>query len=286
MITAIHINSTAPFAVKNKGAQYRIEDFDLLTTVLSALMWRKNNGPIRLYTDKVGYNYYASLDLLDLWDAGIDTAVLENIPETINHDIFWAAAKLFALQHEETPVAMIDTDLIVWPRILTVLENKPFAVIHREELHGCYPPPDTLKRRKGYEFDPQWDWSELPCNMAFAWFSDSEFKKYYTDCAIDFMTDNHEYAMEMVSQMVFAEQRMVAVCAKKMNIPIYHFLDDPFQRDNEYFSHIWGAKDIARNYPGQRKLLCTALVQKIRDIFPAWYDKLSATEALKTRFNL
>ena len=51
------------------------------------------------------------------------------------------------------------------------------------------------------------------------------------------MMDNHEYPCEMVSQMVFAEQRIVSMCAKKMNIPIYHFLDDPFQADNSIFTH-------------------------------------------------
>jgi hypothetical protein len=286
MITGIHINSTAPFSIRNKGADYYIEDFDLLTTILSALMWRKNNGSIRLYADKIGYDYYDSLELLDLWDGGTNITALENIPDTINQEIFWAAAKLFALQHEETPVAMIDTDLIVWPEVLSDLKDKQFAVIHREELHGCYPPHYTLKIRKDYQFDPHWDWSVLPCNMAFAYFSDPGFKKYYTDCAIDFMTDNNEYAMEMVSQMVFAEQRIVAICAAKMGIPIYHFLDDPFQRNNKYFSHIWGAKDIARNHPGQRKLLCAALLQKIKELFPAWYDKINETEKLRLRLNL
>ncbi|MCL2246244.1 MAG: hypothetical protein FWC10_03935 [Lentimicrobiaceae bacterium] len=274
MITAIHINSTTPFFLKNKEATYSIEDFELLTTILSALMWRKNNGPIKLYTDSVGYDYYASLDLLDLWDGGVDHTVVEHIPKSVNQEIFWAAAKIFAIQNEATPIAMIDTDLIVWHKIISKLEGKPLVVLHREPVHECYLPAHRLKKRSDYQFDPQWDWTELPCNTAFAYFSTPELKNYYTSCAIDFMTNNSEYPLEMVSQMVFAEQRILSLCAKKMNIPIHHLLDDPFQSDNKLISHIWGAKSTARNYPGQRNLLCSALLEKIEQFFPEYYGRV------------
>ena len=62
-------------------------------------------------------------------------------------------------------------------------------------------------------------------------------------------------------------------CAQKMNIPIYHFLDDPFQADNSIFTHLWGAKQIARDNNHQRKLLCAALLNKIEELFPEYYEK-------------
>jgi hypothetical protein len=278
MTAAIHIHSTKPFFMKTKGVPFFMEDYNLLSTILSALMWREKNGTIKLYTDKIGYDYYGSLGLFDLWDAGIDTDVLEGIPKTINQQIFWAAAKIFALQNAETPVAMIDMDLIVWKDIASELTGKQFSVIHRESLIGYYPSPNKLKIRAGYQFDPEWDWTVLPCNMAFAYFSDADFKNYFTGCAIDFMIDNGEYPMEFVSQMVFAEQRMAALCAKKMNVPIHHFLDDPWQNNNKHFTHIWGGKDIARNNPMQRKLLCCALLKKIEVLFPVYYEKLYKIE--------
>jgi hypothetical protein len=282
MLLAIHINSTAPFKIKNKRRRYCIEDFDILSTVLSALMWRKMNGTIKLYTDKTGYKYYKSLGILDLWDGGVDTTVVENIPASINQEIFWAAAKLFALQNESVPVTMIDTDLIVWKNIEKELDAKKFAVLHREMLSPhVYIPEKFLKKRKYYRFDPAWDWMEDPCNMALAYFADADFKKYYLDCAIDFMTDNKEYPKEMVSQMVFAEQRIVSMCAKQMEISIFHFLDDPYQAGNNSFTHIWGGKDIARNDPRQRAILCSALLQKIKIHFPEYYEKLQGIELLK-----
>ena len=117
--------------------------------------------------------------------------------------------------------------------------------------------------------------------MAFSYFSDAVFKKYYTDCAIDFMTGNSEYPMEMISQMVFAEQRIAGMCAAKMNVPIYHFLNDPFQADNKRFTHLWGGKDFARNDARQRKVLCTAILRKIEEHFPDYYKKVMGVELFR-----
>ena len=43
---AIHINWTKPF--RNRfNAPYEVEDFEILTTILSALKWREKNGNIK-----------------------------------------------------------------------------------------------------------------------------------------------------------------------------------------------------------------------------------------------
>lgn len=50
---AIHINWTKPF--RNRfNAPYEVEDFEILTTILSALKWREKNGNIKMVTDSVG----------------------------------------------------------------------------------------------------------------------------------------------------------------------------------------------------------------------------------------
>lgn len=269
-IKGLHVNSTAPFFAKKNGKDYYIEDFEILTTILSALMWRKCNGPIKLYTDDIGLEYYQTLGLTDLWDGGIDTETISNIPDSIDQNIFWAGAKLFALKNEGALVALIDTDLIVWTDLNEILSKEKFACLHREEFVECYLPLELLKRRKGYAPDPKWDWSVNPCNTAFAYFGDKELLEYYTTRSIDFMTDNKEMPCELVSQMVFAEQRVVAMCAKALDIPIYAFLNDPYQDNNDIFSHLWGAKNIARDRRSQRVALCCALMKKINNLFPEY----------------
>ncbi|SJZ86826.1 Uncharacterised protein [Porphyromonas crevioricanis] len=275
MITALHVNCTLPFQIRQKGRKYRIDKFEILTTILSALTWRRDNGNIKLYTDSMALEYYDSLGILDLWNGGIDTETLENTVEYIDQNIFWAAGKLLALRNEPAPIAMIDTDLIVWKPITDVLERVPISVLHREPLYpGTYLPQEYLKVRKGYRFDPEWDWGEPACNTACVFLADQSFKDYYTNCAIDFMTENCELPKEMVSQMVFAEQRMLVMCAKKKMFSIHHFLDDPYQRENTTFTHIWGGKDVARAHASQNELLCLALLRKIETLFPAYYEKI------------
>lgn len=270
MIKGLHVNSTAPFFAKNNRTEYFIEDFEILTTILSALMWKKCNGPIKLYTDEVGLAYYQSLGLIDLWDGGIDTETISNIPNSIDQNIFWAAAKLFAVKNEGAPVALIDTDLIVWTDLNETLSKEKFACLHREDFVDCYLPLELLKKRKGYVPDPMWSWTERPCNTAFAYFGDKDFLEYYTTRSIDFMNDNKEMPCEFISQMVFAEQRIVAMCAKAMDIPIHAFLKDPYQENNDKFSHLWGAKCVARDHRSQRTILCCALMKKINKLFPEY----------------
>ena len=44
MIEAFHSNWTAPFLRANPNKNYYIDDFEILTTIISALKWRENNG--------------------------------------------------------------------------------------------------------------------------------------------------------------------------------------------------------------------------------------------------
>ena len=94
---AFHTNWSKVFAVKHPNQPYEIEDFELLTTMLSALEWRKHNGSIRMVTDQTGYDYYKKLGLLWIWDDGVDNVLDHLIPANVNPHVFWAAAKLYAL---------------------------------------------------------------------------------------------------------------------------------------------------------------------------------------------
>ena len=273
MIPGIHILSTAPSRQMRAGKPFGIPFFELACLALSAVMWRKLNGPIKFYVDQEGYDWFKERDLLGLWDS-VDNETVEAIPEEINQNVFWASAKLFALRQERKPVAMVDTDLIVWIPLERRLKGSRLTVLHREDLAECYLPGFLLKTREGYQFDPDWDWTARPCNTAFAWFGDAGFKDRYLDAAIDFMWNNKERAMENVSQMVFAEQRILAMQAVKERVQIHTLVNDPFQRDNEIFTHLWGAKNIARNDPEQCGLLVKALMNKLRSASPEMYEKL------------
>ena len=281
-ILGVHVNWSRPYQAQRPHVVYNVDDFELLSTILSALLWRKYNGPIKLYTDNMAFAFYRKLGMLQLWDGGVDSRTLESIPSSIDPSIFWAAGKLFAIKAEKSPFALIDTDLLFW-RSMTDIERRSLIIsLHREPLdqYYCYIPFDVLKKRKGYKPHPAWDWNELPCNTAFSYFNHPAFQNAYVEAAIDFMTDNKERPMEMVSQMVFAEQRIYAMTAKRMKIPIRTLLKDAKQQEQGGVTHVWGNKQVARDNADSNVMLCRSLLQSIRKNFPEFVF----SEELQRRF--
>lgn len=113
-MNTFHSNWTKPFSLRNQGRSYFIEDYDLLTTVLSALEWRAHNGGIKMVTDSTGAEYYYRLGLSHIWDLGVTASLDALNSKDIFPLSFWAAGKIFALQQQPVPCVMLDTDFIAW----------------------------------------------------------------------------------------------------------------------------------------------------------------------------
>lgn len=284
MTNAIHVLSTKPYTVSRNNPRFQQDDFEVVSTVLSALTWQKHNGSIKFFTDIKGAEYYNSLGLLDLWEGGVDTTTVENISNRIDQHIFWASAKLFALMSVHSPIAIIDTDLMVWKNLDSFFDNSCLTVLHREALIDCYLPKRQLKIPSGYDFNPNWNWRVWPCNTALAFFNDDNFKNYYLGQAVEFMTDNLERPLDLISQMVFVEQRLLAMCAKEKGISISTLVKTPFQKSNKLFTHLWGAKSIARHNPVQRERLIRSMMSKIQLISLDFHDRLVKCLDLKINY--
>ena len=122
---------------------------------------------------------------------------------------------------EKGPIAMIDTDFIIWQSLDTCIKESSLAVIHREGIDPfVYPDKDYFNLKDGYNFDNQWNWEVEPCNTAFAYFNDEKFIKEYTKASIEFM-ENAKVDDNRITNMVFAEQRIISMVADKMNLKIY-----------------------------------------------------------------
>ena len=140
-LLALHVNWTRPSQVRNPQGNYLIADFEILSTILSACLWRQYNGPIKMYTDNIGYDFYDSWGMLGLWDGGVDVDVLEGIPNDIPADIFWAGGKLYAIKEQKVPFVMMDTDLLVWNCIHDIVVGQKLMAYHSEsleQLKSCY----------------------------------------------------------------------------------------------------------------------------------------------------
>lgn len=277
-------NWTRPYAMQHPGRPYDIPDFELLTTILSALCWRQKNGSIRMITDRVGARYYRSLGLAPLWDDGI-SCELDDVPYTVDPSTFWAAGKLYALAQVAAPCAMIDTDFIVWSDLHDRLTDCSLAVIHREELHSdIYPAPSAFVLSPRYSFPQNWDWTAPACNTAFTWFGNDSLRRAYLSEAFDFIHATR--GRDCLIYMVFAEQRLLAMCAEEHGVPIDalstpELLFDPAQTD---FTHVWGFKQAMTEHPHLRETFCHRCAQRITRDFPEYGTICANIPSLRSYF--
>jgi len=283
-MNAFHVNWTKPFSLRNSAVPYFIEDFDLLTTILSALEWRKHNGNIKMVTDTTGLEYYQKLGLSHIWDMGITASLDAMEGETLFPLSFWAAGKIFALEQQAAPCVVVDTDFIVWKSLSDKIKGEKLAVIHRERINGLwYPEKAFFNMDKSYRFPDEWDWTVLPCNTALLYIGDERFKNYYTSESIKFMRNLRE-TKNITAEMVFAEQRLFAMCAAARGIKVKTFLDaldtDKFDGQDS-FTHVWGFKGELKKNRKKRRDFCMDCVERIKYDFPEEMPVLEKIENLK-----
>lgn len=277
---AIHSNWTKPRT--DACTKFFIEDFDILTTILSALKWREKNGTITMVTDSTGFEFYKERNLLGLWDN--ITTELDNIPEYVDSQKFWAAGKLFALKGIATPVTVIDTDFIVWDRI--AFDNLgDLTVIHREELYSdVYPEIYHFRMKRGYVFNPDFDWRLNPANTAFYVLKNEVLRDFYIKEAQRFI----EYSDDgdNLTYMVFAEQRLLPMCANALGIKVAEFsdLERLFCDGERYFTHTWGMKQQMREDLALRRDFCLRCIRRIKDDFGEFVPILQSIPEIKDYF--
>lgn len=238
---------------------YKPKKFEILTAVLSSLLWQKTNGKISMVCDRFVSEFLYLTGLNTAWNEIIVS--LDKIPPAINPKTYWAAGKIFALSEFSSPIISIDTDFLVWKKLN--FKGK-LSVIHKEEINEVYPNhPDFLKFGQGLDFTVQ------PCNTAFFYINDNDFLDFYTKTSIDFMTKYNPNKASL-PHMLFAEQRLFSMCAKKLAINIDEFssLDNLFSKNNQTFTHLWGYKDVLRKSADLENAYCENIIKRIRTDFP------------------
>ena len=249
-------------------------DFENFVALLSALKWREKNGSIKLVTDSRGAEYFERIGLTAAWNE-IDTSLDKMDSFGWNEKIFWAGSKLFALSLQSAPVVMIDLDFIAWQRMDFAPFTTNIAVIHREEIGNViYPDKNFFKLKGGKNLPASLDWSVKACNTAFAYFGANDFIKRYTNFAFELMT-SLDTTNDVLTYMVFVEQRWAAMCATLMHREIFSLssIKNLFGRQ-EYFTHIWGSKHKFRDDPQVAENFCRNCALRIQQDFPTWAENL------------
>jgi len=254
----------------------------LLTTILSALEWRKHNGSIKMITDSIGAEYYRRLGIAHIWDLGITASLDELDGEALFPLSFWAAGKIFALARQSVPCVMIDTDFIVWKSLAACVNGVTLAAAHREDISAeIYPEKTFFNMDKNYRFPAEWDWFVLPCNTALLYIADEQFKEYYTSESIRFMRNLRE-TKNITAEMVFAEQRILAMCAAARGIQIETLLDINNLDTQNAFTHVWGLKNELRANKEKQRKFCLDCVERIISDFPEEKAVLDNIESLRS----
>lgn len=262
-MNAIHISSFAP--MRAKGAEkVNAEDFDLYCAAISALQWRKMGGKITMCCDGFYEEFYERIGFADVWNS-ICRNVADDL-EGINPKMFWAGAKLLALREQKAPVVMLDTDFIAWK--LPEFGSEIIAA-HREEItEEIYPSLSFFG--VGEHILPDFSETVLPLNTAFLYLPDDDFKEFYTSQAIAFMK-NADESDDYLRYMVFAEQRLLAMCADYTRMPVKTLLDkDSLFFPQDGFTHLWGAKQAMRDDPELREEFLARCRKRLQSDFPEY----------------
>ena len=260
-LNAFHTLSTMN---KTLNDEFNMRDFDILTMILSALYWRKNNGNIKLVADKQVISYLINKKLEFIWNE-----IQEIEDYDINRNMFWAGGKIFALKEQESPIVMLDTDMIVWNDISPKLKEKVVAIHDEPIILDIYKGKDYFKMKNNYVFNDSFDWTVHPSNTALLYIEEEEFKDFYCKESIKFMRSSQDDS-DTLSYMVFAEQRLLSMCAKLKNINIGYMIQYPKDLGNQDdFTHLWGYKRALEYDESERKSFCRRCVKRILKEFPS-----------------
>lgn len=259
-----------PFFSQKKEKKYYMQDFEKVTLLLSAEEWKKFNGPVQMIADEQAIVFLEEMGLLPVFNAGV---TLMEVDERINPTVFWAAGKLEALKQADAPVAMIDLDLIVWQDMSAFFQGRDVCVIHEEPLREeIYPGREFFRMKPEYQFDPALNWNVLPCNTALLYFRDKNLKNRYVEEAQRFMINCVEQ-QENLCHMVFAEQRLLPMCAAREGRFVTPFVSAMEDLDlQQAFTHIWGHKNVLRFNYTERERFCIKCLNRLKEDAPEAYE--------------
>ena len=286
--------------------------FESITMILSCLFWKKLQGPIKLYCDKDFHTYITQLGIKDLWDE-IDTkTVTKGFASNVNHDTFWAYAKMYVNSLQKTPFASIDLDLFQCDPYDYSTHDIVCSHIEKSDFIN-----DKVDNRSTFVYYPnyyEWDmfkerfikypnlkFTDYSLNVAVLAVNKPEFSKEVFDIAKSFASNNKfdpqkltTHGFERITSTIhpsslitFIEQRVAAAVANTNKYSVKTLLNleydagaqkwigDYSQMKNPGITHLWGWKATMRLPANndERIKLTKELDKVFFDNFPNEYAK-------------
>lgn len=191
---AIHVNWTKPFFERHRLRGHGFEttrsiqsdcydqpDYQVLYTMLSAIYWKKLNGPIKLYTDSIGLLFYQQFGMLDLYDE-VDIDFLDGYSKTnVDPAFFWTSGKIKCLAHQTSPFVFLDQDMMIKSKLPEFTAD--VVATHWEIPRGYYyfEKEDWEKQITHIDFPEDYNTSDWSPNTSFLLFNNLDVVKHYHD---------------------------------------------------------------------------------------------------------
>lgn len=296
-ITGIHAFWSQPTLTGTKGhhltgeSEFKMFDFELIHFVLSALFYKKLNGPIYLYTDNTFATYLNKNNLLGIWDF-VDVGKYNEFTEiNLNSKNNWTGFKTWLLKELPAPFLLFDHDNLIYTEIPKKLFDTSVRFAHLETINPYYYPDKEDMQCGNFKFDNDWDWSLDVANTCMLYFKDNEFKNKYSEKAMEFELNNNPEDDHLAEvQYLFADQRLLVMMLEKENIDYGTFSNNKFTPqghrpdwttigtdkllDKVGFDHTWGYKHYLKKDYNARKTYMQRHIEMIKDNFMEYYSTL------------
>lgn len=251
--------------------QFSMFDFELVHFLLSALYYRRLNGPIHLYTDPTFYKYLEERDLLGFWDF-VDTNKYSEFEKfNIDSKTNWTGFKTWLVGQLPAPFLLLDHDNLIYTEIPKSMFETPVRFAHMEKINPYFYPDREIMDVENFEYSNNWNWNLDIANTCMLYFKENDFKKDYSEKAMEFERNNHsndQYLAEV--QYLFADQRLPVMMLEEKGIeydtfsnlrftPIDRYnpdwtrvTNDP-DKDSVGFDHTWAYKHTLKDDVHARK---------------------------------
>ncbi|MBV9653165.1 MAG: hypothetical protein JOZ42_01240 [Acetobacteraceae bacterium] len=186
---AIHVNWTAPSISRRQPGDAIVDPLEILTSITTALFWKRSGGTIELYTDAAGQRFYEEAGLADAYDR-IDTRTLDSFTRRsdINPAQTPCVGRMQVLASLSRPFVAMDLDLAFFGAGDFPYTASDLCCLHWElPMPPSYPTPDAQFMPEGFALPSGLDFLSLVPNIAFLYVGRPDFFRPYADLASDYV---------------------------------------------------------------------------------------------------
>ncbi len=228
---AIFVNWTKPFFYKSDAQGYNslkmfdlsdeiydIVDYELLIQEVVVRRAKKHIGKTKLYTDKIGLDFYTKKGMIDLWDE-VDIETLEKFNEEnpdINPGRFWTSGKSIVIGKEPVPFIFLDLDFIV-------RSDLPKWIYDYDLVHTQW----EIQRGEFFVFEWQLDkiggiedfvQNMMMPNTSFLYINNEDLRNDYLKKHLDIIKREYKIVPEWL--WLLADQGIMGYSARKLNLKV------------------------------------------------------------------